>query len=93
MAVTRALCWIAVCDLCGGTTHEEGSVPHLDTPSDAIGYATAWGDDTVGWTLTPDDRLVCDAVYDRAHEAVHEAAGKRIPTPGPDAMNVTFTTA
>ncbi|WP_328894003.1 hypothetical protein [Streptomyces sp. NBC_00236] len=93
MAVTLAMCWIAVCDVCGGSAAEEGGVPHLDSPIEAIGYVTAWGDDTVGWTLTPDGRLVCDAVFDREHEAVHEAAGKRIPEPGRDAMCATFTPA
>lgn len=93
MATRQVTCWVAICDLCGGTTNEAGGEPHLDTPDDAIGHATAWDDYTLGWTLAPDGRLVCDAVFDRAHEAVHEAAGKRIPEPGRDAMSVTFTTA
>ncbi|MFI6960769.1 hypothetical protein [Streptomyces sp. NPDC050255] len=93
MTTRQVACWIAVCDLCGGTTDPEGFTAHFDTPADAIGHATAWNDRISGWTITPDGRLVCDTVTDRAHETVHEAAGKRIPEPGPDAMHVTFTTA
>ncbi|MFI1849710.1 hypothetical protein [Streptomyces sp. NPDC020480] len=91
MATRLVTCYIAVCDLCGTTTDTDGFTPHHDSPEEAVRYMTETfcGD---GWTLTPDGRLVCDTVTDDAHETVHEKAGKRIPTPGPDAMCVTFPT-
>ncbi|MFJ6464347.1 hypothetical protein ACIQM0_25515 [Streptomyces sp. NPDC091387] len=92
MAVTQTQCWIAVCDLCGNTTDADGCIQHFTTPDNAINNATVWGDETSGWTLAPDGRLVCDTVTDHAHESVHQAAGKHLPEPGPDAMCVTFTT-
>lgn len=93
MAVTRKVCWIAVCDLCGNTTDWDGFTAHFTNPQDAIGNATIWGDETQGWTLAPDGRLVCDTATDPAHHSVHQAAGKHLPEPGPDSMSVTFTTA
>ncbi|AGP55892.1 MULTISPECIES: hypothetical protein [Streptomyces violaceusniger group] len=91
MATRLVICYIAVCDLCGATTDYDGFTPHLDSPEDAVQYMTeTFGDD--GWTLSPDGRLVCDTVTDPAHETVHEAAGKRTPKPGPDAMSVHFPT-
>ncbi|MEU9699431.1 hypothetical protein [Streptomyces sp. NPDC047981] len=91
MAVRRVTCYVAVCDLCGNTTHDEGFTPHLDTPAEAIQYAIENAvDEHSGWTLTPDGVLVCDQVKDTAHEDAHAAAGKRM---GHDAMRVTFTPA
>lgn len=93
MSTHRIVCYVAACDLCGNTTDLDGYAAHFDTPTDATGNAHGWGDVTSGWTLAPDGRLVCDTVDDHAHESVHEAAGKRIPEPGPDAMCVTYTHA
>ncbi|MEU8994090.1 hypothetical protein AB0C95_04585 [Streptomyces caniferus] len=80
----RVTCYVAVCDLCGGTSDYEGSTPHFDTAQDAVDYATASDD---GWTRTADGLLVCDAVRDTAHEDAHAAAGKRM---SPCAMHVTW---
>ncbi|MFF7699565.1 hypothetical protein [Streptomyces lydicus] len=85
MSVSRVTCYVAVCDLCGGTGDTEGYTPHLDTAQEAVEYATAGGDD--GWTLTSDGLLVCNAVGDTRHEGVHAAAGKRM---SPCAMSVTW---
>ncbi|WP_274914343.1 hypothetical protein [Streptomyces sp. WZ-12] len=82
----RVSCYVPVCSLCGGNGDADGFAPHLDTPREAIEYATA-GDE--GWTLTLDGLLVCDAVRDTAHEDAHAAAGKRMSR---DAMTVTWAT-
>ncbi|AZS76379.1 hypothetical protein DDE74_11230 [Streptomyces lydicus] len=84
MNTRRVTCYVAVCDLCGGTSDYEGSTPHFDTARDAVDYATASDD---GWTRTSDGLLVCDAVRDTAHEDAHAAAGKRM---SPCAMSVTW---
>ncbi|MFE1771203.1 hypothetical protein [Streptomyces sp. NPDC059008] len=85
MATRLVACYVAACDLCGGTTDSDGFTPHFDTPQEAVEYVTASDDD--GWTLAPDGRLVCDAVRDAAHEDIHAGAGKRM---SPCAMTVTW---
>ncbi len=87
MATRLVTCYIAVCDLCGTSQHDEGYTPHLDTPAEAIDYVTDPGDGNSGWTLTPDGLLVCDQRRDTAHEDAHATAGKRM---GSDAITVTF---
>ncbi|MFG3379257.1 MULTISPECIES: hypothetical protein [unclassified Streptomyces] len=89
MATKPVTCHVAVCDLCGSTTQDEGFTPHLDTPAEAVQYALDNAcDDTSGWTLTPTGVLVCDQTKDTAHEDAHAAAGKRMSA---CAMTVTFT--
>ncbi|GAA4910264.1 hypothetical protein ACFPM3_11285 [Streptomyces coeruleoprunus] len=88
MATRLVTCYVAVCDLCGGTGDIDGVIPHFDTPEEVVDCLTA--DDYAGWTLTPDGVLVCDGRTDAAHEDAHAAAGKRM---GPDAMTITFTHA
>ncbi|MET8505463.1 hypothetical protein ABZV60_12490 [Streptomyces sp. NPDC004787] len=88
MTTRTVTCYIAVCDLCGNTSHYEGFTPHLDTAEEAIQYAVDSGfDERSGWTLTLDGVLVCDQVKDTAHEDAHAAAGKRMSD---CAMAVTF---
>ncbi|GAB3952786.1 hypothetical protein [Streptomyces sparsus] len=83
MAIRLITCHVAVCDLCGATDDTEGGTPHFATQAEAIDYATA---DPDGWTLTDDGRLICTR-DDRAHERIHEDAGKRISA---CAMTVTW---
>lgn len=93
MAIRTETCYVPVCDLCGQSTDEDLREIHASSPEDAELLVTESMDGYGGWTLTPDGRLVCDTVDDPAHEAVHEAAGKRPPRPGPDAMTVTHDAA
>lgn len=79
MPIRKAICYIAVCDVCGTSETSEGYTPHGPTEQAVIDVVTEkWGDPGSGWTLTDDDRLVCDLVDDQAHRTVHEAAGKTI---------------
>ncbi|MEV6331461.1 hypothetical protein [Streptomyces sp. NPDC051909] len=88
MATRRVSCYVAVCDLCGNSAHDEGFTPHYDSPGEAIECAVDSGfDERSGWTLTPTGVLVCDQVKDAAHEDAHAAAGKRMSG---CAMAVTF---
>jgi len=89
MATRQIVCHVAVCDLCKTSEDCDGFTPHAPTEEAIIRIVTeTWGDPTCGWTLTPDGRLVCNTVDDRAHQAVHEAAGKTLSD---CAMSVTFS--
>lgn len=89
MATRRVTCFIAVCDLCGGTEVGDGCTPHGSTAEAVIDLVTEkGGDPTLGWTETPESLLVCDTVNDEAHRTVHEEAGKTISG---CAMTMTFT--
>lgn len=89
MATRQIVCYVAVCDLCGTSTTGDGFTPHADTAQAVIDIVTEkWGDPKLGWTATPDGRLICDTVDDEAHRTVHEEAGKTISD---CAMTVTFT--
>lgn len=88
MATRQIVCHVAVCDLCGTSETGDGCTPHGSTAQAVIDIVTEkWGDPTLGWTHTPDGRLVCDTVDDQAHRTVHEEAGKTISS---CAMTVTF---
>lgn len=88
MATRQIVCHVAVCDLCGTSDTGVGYAPHGSTVQAVIDIVTEkWGDPTLGWTLTPDGRLVCDTEDDQAHRTVHEEAGKTISG---CAMTVTF---
>lgn len=88
MATRQITCVVAVCDVCGTSEDADGFTPHASTEQAIIDTVTeTWGDPTCGWTLTPDGRLVCNTVDDRAHRTVHEEAGKRLSD---CAMTVTF---
>lgn len=88
MAIRQVTCFVAVCDLCGTSDNSEGYTPHGPTVQAVIDIVTEkWGDPSLGWTATPEGRLVCDTVDDEAHQAVHEEAGKTISD---CAMTVTF---
>ncbi|WP_405747781.1 hypothetical protein [Streptomyces canus] len=88
MATRPVACFEAICDLCGTSEAGDGSTPHGPTAQAVIDLVTEkWGDPTLGWTLTPDGRLVCDTVDDEAHRTAHEEAGKTISS---CAMTVTF---
>lgn len=89
MATRQTVCYLAVCDLCGGSEAGDGYTPHGATEQEVIDIVTEkGGDPTCGWTQTPEGLLVCDTVYDRAHQMVHEEAGKTISG---CAMTVTFS--
>lgn len=89
MATRQIVCFIAVCDLCGGSEVGDGYTPHADTAQEVIDIVTEKrGGPMPGWAETPDGRLVCDTVDDRAHRTVHEEAGKTISE---CAMTVTFS--
>jgi hypothetical protein len=89
MATRQTVCFVAVCDLCGASETSDGSIPHAATVQAVIDIVTEkWGDPTLGWTGTPDGRLVCDTVNDPAHRTAHEEAGKTISD---CAMTVTLT--
>ncbi|WP_234029812.1 hypothetical protein [Streptomyces albus] len=77
--IRTEMCFVAVCDVCGGTETTAGGTPHGDTVQSVIDIVTEkWGDPRSGWTLTSGGQLVCDVVDDRAHREAHEAAGKTI---------------
>ena len=89
MPVRQIICYEAVCDLCGGSEVGGEYTPHAPTEQAVIDIVTEkWDDPTLGWTQTPDGRLVCDTVDDLAHRTVHEEAGKYISR---CAMTVTFS--
>lgn len=89
MGTRQTTCFVAVCDLCGTSQTADGYTVHGLTEQDVIDIVTEkGGDPTCGWTLAPDGRLVCDTEDDRAHEEVHEQAGKRLSS---CAMTVTFS--
>lgn len=89
MATRQTTCYEAVCDLCGTSETGDGCTPHGATEQAVIDIVTEkWGDPVLGWTQTPDGRLVCDTVNDEAHRSVHEEAGKTISS---CAMVVTFS--
>lgn len=88
MATRQVICYETVCDLCGTSETAAGYAPHGSTEQAVIDIVTEkWGDPKDGWALTPDGRLVCDTVDDKAHRTAHEEAGKTISD---CAMTVTF---
>lgn len=82
MATRRIVCFVAACDLCGQRLIVDDGELRLDTAEQVTDWATG-----AGWTETPDGRLVCDTVNDRAHQTAHGEAGKTISE---CVMTVTF---